>query len=66
MERRLLMTAYGAELVLIHDDGDIGKCIDTCLQTALQMAKEDPKVWVPQQFVNPDNPEVHRRDTHGD
>ncbi len=62
-ERRKLVKAYGAELVLIHDDGDIGKCIDTCLQTALNMAKEDPNVWVPQQFVNPDNPEVHRRTT---
>ena len=62
-ERRKLVNAYGAELILVHDDGDIGKCIDTCLQTALQMAKEDPKVWVPQQFVNPDNPEVHRRTT---
>jgi hypothetical protein len=55
-ERRKLVNAYGAELILVHDDGDIGKCIDTCLQTALQMAKEDPNVWVPQQFVNPDNP----------
>ena len=62
-ERRKLVNAYGAELILVHDDGDIGKCIDTCLQTALNMAKEDPKVWVPQQFVNPDNPEVHRRTT---
>ena len=62
-ERRKLVNAYGAELILVHDDGDIGKCIDTCLQTALQMAKEDPNVWVPQQFVNPDNPEVHRRTT---
>jgi len=62
-ERRKLVNAYGAELVLVHDDGDIGKCIDTCLRTALQMAKEDPNVWVPQQFVNPDNPEVHRRTT---
>ncbi len=62
-ERRKLVNAYGAELILVHDDGDIGKCIETCLQTALQMAKEDPNVWVPQQFVNPDNPEVHRRTT---
>lgn len=62
-ERRKLVRAYGAELVLIHDDGDIGKCIDTCLQTALQMAKEDQKVWVPQQFENPDNPEIHRLTT---
>ena len=59
-ERRKLVKAYGAELVLIHDDGDIGKCIEECLQTALRMAKEDPNVWVPQQFENPDNPKVHR------
>jgi cysteine synthase A len=62
-ERRKLVNAYGAELILVHDDGDIGKCIDTCLQTALQMAKEDPKVWVPQQFENPDNPQIHRLTT---
>ena len=62
-ERRKLVKAYGAELVLIHDDGDIGKCIDTCLQTALQMAREDKNVWVPQQFENPDNPMIHRLTT---
>ena len=62
-ERRKLIKAYGAELVLIHDDGDIGKCIEECLQTALRMAKEDNRVWVPQQFENPDNPLVHRNQT---
>ena len=62
-ERRKLVKAYGAELVLVHDDGDIGKCIEECLQTALRMAKEDPNVWVPQQFENPDNPMVHRSAT---
>lgn len=59
-ERRKLIKAYGAELVLIHDDGDIGKCIDECLKTALQMQEEDKNVWVPQQFINPHNPEVHK------
>ncbi len=59
-ERRKLIKAYGAELVLIHDDGDIGACIDECLQTALRMEKEEENVWVPQQFVNPDNPLAHR------
>ena len=58
-ERRKLIKAYGAELVLIHDDGDIGACINECLETAMRMAKEDPNVWVPQQFENPANPEVH-------
>ena len=62
-ERRKLVKAYGAELVLVHDDGDIGKCIEECLQTALRMAKEDKNVWVPQQFVNPDNPKIHRTTT---
>ena len=62
-ERRKLVKAYGAELILIHDDGDIGKCIDECLQTAINMAKEDKNVWVPQQFENPDNPLVHKYHT---
>ena len=62
-ERRKLIKAYGAELVLIHDDGDIGKCIEECLQTALKMAEEDENVWVPQQFENPDNPKVHKNAT---
>ena len=59
-ERRLLVKHYGAEVMLIHDDGDIGACIEECLQTALRMAKEDPNVFVPQQFTNPANPQVHR------
>lgn len=59
-ERRKLVKAYGAELVLVHDDGDIGKCINECLQTALRMAGEDKNVWIPQQFENPANPAVHK------
>lgn len=62
-ERRKLVKAYGAELVLVHDDGDIGKCINECLQTALRMAKEDKNVWIPQQFENPANPRVHKSHT---
>lgn len=62
-ERRKLVKAYGAELVLIHDDGDIGACIEECLATALKMAEEDKNVWVPQQFVNPANPQIHRNTT---
>ncbi len=62
-ERRKLVEHYGAKVILIHDDGNIGKCIETCLQTALQMAKEDPRVYVPQQFENPANPLVHKRHT---
>ena len=62
-ERRKLVKAYGAELVLVHDDGDIGKCINECLQTALRMAAEDKNVWIPQQFENPANPMVHKSHT---
>lgn len=62
-ERRKLVKHYGAEVILIHDDGDIGKCIDECLNTALRMQAENPKVFVPQQFENPANPQVHRHHT---
>lgn len=62
-ERRKLVQQYGAEVVLIHDDGDIGKCIDECLQTALRMERENPNVFVPQQFTNPNNPLVHKYHT---
>lgn len=62
-ERRKLMEHYGAEVVLVHDDDNIGECIKECLTTALRMQEEDPNVFVPQQFENPANPEVHRNST---
>ena len=62
-ERRKLIRHYGAEVVLIHDDGNIGKCIDECLKTALKMRDEDPKVFVPQQFENPNNTMAHKKHT---
>lgn len=62
-ERRKLINHYGAELILIHDDNNIGECIDECLQTAMRMAEEDPNVFIPQQFINPANPQVHRSHT---
>ncbi len=62
-ERRLLVRHYGAEVILVHDAGDIGACIEECLQTALRMAKEDPRVYIPQQFENPANPRVHKHHT---
>ena len=58
-ERRLLITQYGAELKLVHDKGDIGECIDKCIKIAKQMAVDDPKVYVPDQFSNPDNVAAH-------
>ncbi len=62
-ERRKLVRHYGAEVILIHDAGDIGACIDECLQTALRMQKEDPHVFVPQQFTNPANNQAHKYHT---
>lgn len=62
-ERRKIVKHYGAEVVLVHDDGDIGKCIAECLETAMRMKREDPRVYVPQQFENPANPMVHKHHT---
>ncbi len=62
-ERRKLVRHYGAEVILVHDDGDIGKAIEECLNTALKMQKENPNVYVPQQFENPANPLVHKYHT---
>ncbi|MBO6011180.1 MAG: cysteine synthase family protein [Oscillospiraceae bacterium] len=62
-ERRRLVELYGARVVLVHDDGNIGDAIEQCLQTALRMQREDPRVWIPQQFINPANPEIQRNTT---
>lgn len=62
-ERRKLVRHYGAEVKLIHDAGDIGACIDECLQTALSMAKKNPNVFVPQQFANKNNTLAHKKHT---
>ena len=59
-ERRKLVKHYGAEVILVHDDGNIGLCIEECLELALKMRDEDPNVFVPQQFENPANPSVQR------
>ncbi len=62
-ERRLLVEHYGAKVVLIHDAGNIGDCIEECTQTAIRMREENPRVFIPQQFENPANPMVHRHHT---
>jgi cysteine synthase A len=59
-ERRKLVSHYGAEVNLIHDDGDIGACIQECIATAERMRNENPNVFVPQQFENLANPAVQR------
>ena len=62
-ERRKLVAHYGAEVILVHDAGNIGECIEECLQTALRMQRQDPRVFVPQQFENPANPQIQRNQT---
>ena len=62
-ERRKLVRHYGAEVILVHDSGNIGLCIEECLNLALKMKAEDENVFVPQQFENPANPEIQRSAT---
>lgn len=62
-ERRKLVNHYGAEVKLVHDEGNIGKCIDECQKLAMKMAAENPLVFVPQQFENEANPMAHRNQT---
>ena len=62
-ERRKLVEHYGAEVILVHDAGNIGLCIEECVELALKMKAEDKNVFVPQQFENPANPEIQRNQT---
>ncbi|MBE5790030.1 MAG: cysteine synthase A [Clostridiales bacterium] len=62
-ERRKMVRHYGAEVKLIHDAGDIGKCMEECVNAALNMKKKNPKVFVPQQFENPNNTLAHKKHT---
>ncbi len=62
-ERRKLVTHYGAEVILVHDDGNIGLCIEECLRLALEMRDSTPNAFVPQQFENLANPDIQRRCT---
>ncbi len=58
-ERRKIIKNYGAEVILVHDDGDIGKCMAECIELSEKMKRENPKVFIPSQFDNPDNPKTH-------
>ncbi|MCR5096348.1 MAG: cysteine synthase A [Erysipelotrichaceae bacterium] len=55
VERRKLIEMYGAQVRLVHDEGNIGECIKKCQQIVDNSAKEDPFVFVPGQFENPAN-----------
>lgn len=58
-ERRKLVKQYGAEIRVVHDEGDIGKCINQCIQMALEMQQKDIHVFIPQQFANMANYRAH-------
>jgi len=58
-ERRMLLRAYGADLVLTPG----GEGMNGAINKARQLAEENPNAFIPQQFENPANPEVHRRTT---
>ena len=59
VERRKLLRAYGAELILTPGPAGMGGAI----AKARELAAADPNVWVPQQFENSANPAIHRRTT---
>jgi cysteine synthase A len=58
-ERRSLLTAYGARLILTPDTKGMGGAI----RKAEELLLEHPDYFMPQQFNNPANPEIHRRTT---
>ncbi len=58
-ERRMVLRAYGAELVLTPG----AERMPGAIKKAMEMAAADPRYFIPQQFENPANPEVHRRTT---
>ena len=58
-ERRLLLRGYGAELILTPGADGMGGAI----RKAAELADTDPRYFLPQQFNNPANPEIHRRTT---
>ncbi|MBO6165736.1 MAG: cysteine synthase A [Eubacterium sp.] len=62
-ERRLLIKQYGAELVLIHDDNNIGECIERCIETAKKMVAENDNYFMPDQFSNNENVNAHLLNT---
>ena len=59
VERRKLMSSYGASFVLTpKEEGTSG-----AIKKAMQMAEETENSWIPQQFENPANPEIHAKTT---
>jgi cysteine synthase A len=59
MERRVLLKAYGAELVLTP----AAEGMKGAIAKAIALHKQHPESWIPDQFVNPDNPRIHENTT---
>jgi cysteine synthase A len=59
IERRMLLRAYGAELILTPGSEGMAGAI----RKAEELAASDPRYFIPQQFENPANPEIHRKTT---
>ncbi len=62
-ERKMLVEHYGAKVILIHDAGNIGECIEECVKEAKRIKAQNDHVFIPQQFENEANPMVHREHT---
>ena len=62
-ERRKLIMQYGASVVIIEDNGNIGDCIKRCEEYALGLKRENPNVFIPNQFANIINPLTHEEQT---
>ena len=58
-ERKRILQAFGAEIILTSAE----KGMKGAIQKAQQMAEEDPRYFIPNQFENPANPDIHRKTT---
>ena len=58
-ERQKLASLYGAKIIAVHDDGDIGKCIKKCIDLAYDLKRKNPNVFFPNQFENAQNVNAH-------
>ncbi len=58
-ERRMLLRAYGADLILTPG----AEGMNAAIRKATELVNSDPRYFMPQQFENPANPEIHRRTT---
>lgn len=59
IERRSLLRAFGAELILTPGSEEMSGAV----RKAEELASNNPRVFIPQQFKNPDNPAIHRQTT---